>query len=156
MSACFMSPLLPDSIFSVCSNVFRGPPPSTFWNCRWNYYTISLARCCTFRACMTQLPRDIVVVGASAGGVQALQRLVADLPNDFPAAVFVVLHIWPGSPSLLPEILSRAGQLQVVEAENGAPIKRGTVFVAPTDMHLMLEQDRMVVVRGPRENRARP
>ena len=101
-------------------------------------------------------PRDIVVVGASAGGVQALQRLVGTLPPDFPAAVFVVLHIWPGSQSFLPEILSRAGHLKVVEATDGAPITPGTIVAAPNDMHLMLEGDRIVVVRGPRENRARP
>jgi two-component system, chemotaxis family, protein-glutamate methylesterase/glutaminase len=105
---------------------------------------------------MTQHHRDIVVVGASAGGVQALQRLVADLPGDFPASVFVVLHIWPGSHSFLPAILSRAGQLPVVEAADGAEIKAAEIVVAPTDMHLMLERDRMIVVRGPRENRARP
>src|SRR5687767_3227366 len=58
---------------------------------------------------MTSNHRDIVVIGASAGGVQALQRLVAALPGDFPASIFVVLHIWPGSHSYLPAILGRAG-----------------------------------------------
>jgi two-component system chemotaxis response regulator CheB len=105
---------------------------------------------------MTQHQRDIVVVGASAGGVQALQRLVSGLPPDFPAAVLVVLHIWPGSQSLLPAILARAGGLPAIEALDGAPIKRGTIFVAPVDMHLMVENERLAVVRGPRENRTRP
>jgi two-component system chemotaxis response regulator CheB len=105
---------------------------------------------------MTHQHRDIVVVGASAGGVQALQRIVSNLPDNFSASVYVVLHIWPGSQSFLPEILTRAGQLNVVEAQHGARIEKGKVVVAPTDMHLMLEHDRVVVVRGPRENRARP
>jgi two-component system, chemotaxis family, protein-glutamate methylesterase/glutaminase len=105
---------------------------------------------------MTQHNRDIIVVGASAGGVQALQRLVAALPGNLSAAIFVVLHVWPGSQSYLPAILSRAGPLPVSEAVNGAPIERGTITVAAADMHLMVENERVIVVRGPRENRARP
>lgn len=105
---------------------------------------------------MTPTRRDIVVIGASAGGVQALQRLVGALPGNFPAAVFVVLHIWPGSQSMLPAILSRSGPLPVTEALDGAPIVPGTIVSAPSDLHLMLKHDGIVVVRGPRENRARP
>ena len=98
----------------------------------------------------------MIVIGASARGVQALQRLVSALPSDLPAAVFVVLHIWPGTQSYLPAILGRAGPLPVKEAVDGAPIQPGVILTAPSDMHLMLEKDRVVVVRGPRENRARP
>jgi two-component system, chemotaxis family, protein-glutamate methylesterase/glutaminase len=105
---------------------------------------------------MPQQNRDIIVMGASAGGVQALQRLVSALPADLPAAIFIVLHIWPGTKSYLPAILQRAGQLRVLEGRDGAPIEPGTITVAPPDMHLMLERDHTVVVRGPRENRARP
>ena len=105
---------------------------------------------------MTEHHRDIVVIGASAGGVQALQRLVAALPGDLPAAIFVVLHIWPGSESLLPAILARAGTLPVVDAMDGARIQPGTLMVAPSDMHLMVGYDHVMVNRGPRENRARP
>ena len=105
---------------------------------------------------MTQHHRDIVVIGASAGGVNALQRLVGALPSNFPAAVFVVLHMWPDSESYLPAILGRAGQLPVSEAVHGTQITSGSIVVAPVDMHLMLENGRVVVVRGPRENRARP
>jgi two-component system chemotaxis response regulator CheB len=100
--------------------------------------------------------RDIVVVGASAGGVQALQRLVSALPADFPAAICVVLHIWPSADSHLPAILSRAGSLPAAEAVDGEPVTPAKIFIAPSDMHLMLERDRVVVVRGPRENRTRP
>lgn len=100
--------------------------------------------------------RDIVVIGASAGGVPALQRLVKLLPADFPAAVFVVLHIWPNSPSSLPEILARAGNLPAVQAEHGDVIVPGRIYVAPPDHHLMVEADRLFVTQGPRENRFRP
>jgi two-component system chemotaxis response regulator CheB len=105
---------------------------------------------------MAHFNRDIVVIGASAGGVQALQRLTAALPADFPAAVFVVLHTWPGSKSFLSEILVRCGPLPVEEAQDQAPITRRKIHVAPPDFHLMLEDNRMIVVRGPQENRTRP
>jgi two-component system, chemotaxis family, protein-glutamate methylesterase/glutaminase len=106
--------------------------------------------------CMPRSGRDIIVVGASAGGVQALQQLAAGLPGDLPAAVFVVLHTWPGSESLLPSILGRSGPLPVVEARHDAPIERGKIYVAPTDRHLLLEPEKISVLLGPRENRARP
>ena len=105
---------------------------------------------------MPLVGRDIIVIGASAGGVQALQRLVAALPADLSAAVFIVLHLWPGGESFLSEILQRAGPLPVSTAKDDAPIERGKVFVAPVDFHLFVERGRMLVRRGPRENRARP
>src|SRR5207244_2946015 len=95
-------------------------------------------------------------IGASAGGVQALQRLVSALPMDFPAATFVVVHLMPESESFLPAILTRAGQLPVEQARDQAPIHPATIYVAPPDLHLLLEKDRMLVVHGPRENRTRP
>ena len=80
--------------------------------------------------------RDTIVIGASAGGVQALSKLVADLPADLPAAVFIVLHVAPDPPSLLPHILARDSQLQVAHAVDGEEIKRGRIYVAPSDQHL--------------------
>jgi two-component system chemotaxis response regulator CheB len=100
--------------------------------------------------------RDIIVVGASAGGVQALQQLVSKLPSSLPASLFVVLHIWPASQSHLADILSRAGPLPAEHATNEAPIRRGRVYVAPSDFHLLIEEGRMLVLRGPKENRFRP
>ena len=100
--------------------------------------------------------RDIVVIGASAGGVPALKKLAAALPRDFPAAMFVVLHIPPEPRSILPEILSRAGPLPAVHALDGAAFSRGRIYVAPPDRHLLLETNRLRVVFGPRENRVRP
>jgi two-component system chemotaxis response regulator CheB len=82
--------------------------------------------------------------------------MVSELPADIPAAVFVVLHIPPEGTSVLPGILSRAGPLSAVHAVDGDPIRPGTITVAPADNHLILERDRIRVVRGPRENGHRP
>jgi len=100
--------------------------------------------------------RDIVVVGASAGGVEALVQLVRDLPPDFPASVFVVLHVQPDAPSALPSILQRVGCLPASHPTNGESIRRGHIYCAPPDRHLILRRGRMEVTRGPRENRFRP
>jgi two-component system, chemotaxis family, protein-glutamate methylesterase/glutaminase len=89
---------------------------------------------------------DIIVVGASAGGVEALTKLVRDFPRDFPAAVFVVLHIPAEAPSLLPEILQHAGVLPASHAVDGAKIERGRIYIAPPDHHLLLEQGNVRVV----------
>lgn len=99
---------------------------------------------------------DIIVVGASAGGVEALTALVRDLPSDLAAAVFIVLHIPAQSPSLLPSILSRAGPLVAVHPKDDTRIEHGRIYVAPPDHHLLIEDGRMRVMRGPKENRHRP
>lgn len=100
--------------------------------------------------------RDTIVIGASAGGVKALSRLVAGLPSDLPAAVFIVLHIPANSPSLLPDILSREAELTVGHAVDRETIERGRVYVAPPDRHLLIEQDQVRLVQGPKETRHRP
>jgi two-component system chemotaxis response regulator CheB len=100
--------------------------------------------------------RDILVIGASAGGVEALLRLVEQFPPDLPAAVFVVLHIPAEYPSKLPEILSYKSHMPVIHPENAAEIKRGTIYVAPTDRHLVLRGNQIFVTRGPTENNFRP
>ena len=98
----------------------------------------------------------LVVVGASAGGVEALKTFVAGLPPDLPAAVGIVLHLSPDSRSRLPEILSRAGRLPTAFALDGEPVRAGHIYIAVPDSHLVARQGRWAVVRGPRENRARP
>ncbi|MEA2779919.1 MAG: two-component system, chemotaxis family, protein-glutamate methylesterase/glutaminase [Rhodospirillaceae bacterium] len=98
--------------------------------------------------------RDIIVIGASAGGLQALQHLMKDLPADLPAAVFVVMHI--GTSTHLAGILDRAGGLPVSQAKSGDPIETGHVYVAAPDMHLLLHDGHLLLRRGPRENLARP
>ena len=100
--------------------------------------------------------RDIVVIGASSGGVRALRELVAGFPPELPASLFVVLHVSPEGPSFLPDILSAAGPLPAAHAENGDAIDTGRIYVAPPDMHLLLEHGRVRVVHGPKENRHRP
>ncbi|MEI9921066.1 MAG: chemotaxis protein CheB [Bacteroidota bacterium] len=100
--------------------------------------------------------RDIVVVGASAGGVTALIDLVKSLPADFSASMFVVLHIPPASPSNLPTILSDACLLKVVHPKDGDHIKPGQIYVAAPDHHMLLEGTRILMKKGPEENRFRP
>jgi two-component system chemotaxis response regulator CheB len=102
------------------------------------------------------LRRDVVAIGASAGGVEALGRLVAQLPADLPAAVFVVLHVPPTGTSVLPRILARAGPLPAGHAVDGSRPEHGRIYVAPPDCHLLLEAELIRVVRGPRENGHRP
>jgi two-component system, chemotaxis family, protein-glutamate methylesterase/glutaminase len=99
---------------------------------------------------------DVVVIGASAGGVGFLQRVVQRLPPGLGAAVFVALHLPDGVRSMLPAILNRAGSLPVAHAENGATIRRGHIYVAPPGFHLTLEAGRMRVTRGAREHGLRP
>lgn len=98
--------------------------------------------------------RCIITVGASAGGVEALKHLVAGLPENLPAAVFIVLHV--GASSHLTAILAQAARIPVADAASGAQIKMGNVYVAPPGAHLLLHDDHMLLRRGPRENLARP
>ncbi|HEX5435371.1 MAG TPA: chemotaxis protein CheB [Candidatus Angelobacter sp.] len=100
--------------------------------------------------------RNIVVIGCSVGGVEALQTIVAGLPQDFPAAIFIVLHLAPQSHSVLPDILNRAGPLPAKHPVQGEQILRGHIYVAPPDHHLMIEDNHVVLSRGPKENRHRP
>ncbi len=105
----------------------------------------------------SQMPgRDIIVVGASAGGVEALGQLVRGLPGDLPAAVFVVLHIPPHGTSVLPNILRRAGRLPADHARDGEPIVPGRLYVAPPDYHMLIKPGHVHLARGPSENSHRP
>ncbi len=92
----------------------------------------------------------MIVIVASAGGVEAVKNLVAALPEDLPAAVVVALHLTPAAPSLLPEILERRTRLQVVPASDGLVPTAGTVIVARPDYHLVVEDGRIRLGRGRR------
>jgi two-component system chemotaxis response regulator CheB len=100
--------------------------------------------------------RDIIVLGASAGGVETLCRLVEGLPANLPAALFVVCHFPAHRTSQLPTILSRHGPLPAGHARNGEPIRPGRIYVACPDYHMVLDRDRVYLDHGPRENRHRP
>jgi len=99
---------------------------------------------------------DIIVIGASSGGVEVLTRLVRTLPENLPAAIFVVLHVRPDAPSLLPTILNRAGLLPAAHAVDAEPIRTGRIYVAPPGMQMYVQRRRVAVERGPRENMHRP
>ncbi|HWF68274.1 MAG TPA: chemotaxis protein CheB [Mycobacterium sp.] len=101
-------------------------------------------------------PLNVVAVGASAGGVDALTHFVAGLPGDLPYAVLVVLHVPAGAPSVLADILDRNGPLPAAPAVDGAPLEPGTIRVAVPNRHLLVYDDRIALSEGPTENGHRP
>src|SRR5262245_505258 len=98
--------------------------------------------------------RNIIVVGTSAGGVEALCELNKHLPQDLDATIFVVMHV--GAESKLAEILTNCGRLPAKAAEHNKPYKPGCVYVAPPQHHLVIKNGKTVLSRGPRENGHRP
>ena len=100
--------------------------------------------------------KHLVVIGASAGGIEALRAIVAQLPEDFPAPICIVLHTSPQSPGVLDAILNRSGRLLATNAVNGERLQPGHIYVAPPDRHLVIEPGIVRVTKGPRENRFRP
>ncbi len=101
--------------------------------------------------------RDIVVIGASAGGIGPILQTVSAFPPDLGAAVFVIIHEPPSHDSKLPEILSRAGPIPAEESVSGTPIEPGRIYVAAPDYHVILNGDGLIQLwHGPREDRHRP
>jgi two-component system chemotaxis response regulator CheB len=100
--------------------------------------------------------RDVVVVGASAGGIEALREMIAGLPEGFDGALFVVLHLGPGGGQMLPGILQRAGALPMKTAVDGEAIRGGQGYVCTADHHLLVGNGHVHVRRGPKENGHRP
>lgn len=100
---------------------------------------------------------DAIVIGASAGGVEALMSLARELPAGLPAAVFIAMHLSPASPALLSGMIDRAGPLSASYATDGEVARPGRIYIAPADQHLFVEPGgRMRVWRGPKENGFRP
>ena len=97
----------------------------------------------------------IVVVGASHGGLEAMEKLFADLPAEIPAAILCVLHVGP-YPSQLPSILNRYSRLPAHHAEHGESIRAGEIYIAPPDHHLLVRRRHVALSRGPRVNWSRP
>ena len=100
--------------------------------------------------------RNIIVIGASAGGFEALKKLVGGLPKDLAAAVFVVWHLSANAHGVLPSVLEKAGSLPAAHGVDGEEIMPGRIYVAPPDHHLLIEENRVRVTTGPKENRFRP
>lgn len=100
--------------------------------------------------------RDIIVIGSSAGGVVALERLCASLPADLPAAVFIAQHISPSARSVLPQLLDRAGPLHATVPADGQTIEPGHIYIGAPDHHILLRPGKILMRRGPYENRTRP
>jgi len=99
---------------------------------------------------------DIIVIGASAGGIEALEGVFSGLPHDLPAAIFITQHL-PADPSaILPRLLDHYGLLPVAYAQDGEAIRSGKVYLAPPDYHLILEPGFVRLSHGPRENLQRP
>ena len=100
--------------------------------------------------------RDIIVIGASSGGLETLLAIVPELPLDLAASIFLVLHVSSRGTSKLPDILKRAGSLPAAHARDGDVIQSGHIYVAPPDFHLLLRPGSMRVLPGPKENNHRP
>jgi two-component system chemotaxis response regulator CheB len=100
--------------------------------------------------------RNIIVMGASAGGMEAIKNVIAGLPADLDAAIFIVWHISPETTGILPNVLNKLTGLKATNAKDLDEIKMRHIYVAPPDRHLLLEHDHIRVTRGPKENRFRP
>lgn len=106
---------------------------------------------------MSGMNHDVIVIGASAGGLAPLLELAEHLPAELPASLFVVLHSAPDSPSRLPELLNARGSLPARHPMHDERMELGKIYVAPPDNHLLLRPGGLMeVVRGPRENGHRP
>jgi len=100
--------------------------------------------------------RDIVFIGGSAGGIPAVQQVMAGLPAKLSARLFIVIHSSPDSPGILPQMLNNAGALPAAYAEHRQRFECGQAYVAPPDRHLLLDDGVMHVTRGRREIAFRP
>jgi two-component system, chemotaxis family, protein-glutamate methylesterase/glutaminase len=100
--------------------------------------------------------KDIIVIGASAGGIEPIRTILHELPADFAGSVFIVVHTSPDSPGVLHSIFDNSGPLPAEAARNGDRIAPGRVYVAPPDRHLIIEPGKVCLSLGPKENRFRP
>jgi two-component system chemotaxis response regulator CheB len=100
--------------------------------------------------------RDLIVIGASAGGIEALQQLLRQLPAKLKASVLIVVHTSNHPASVLPNIMQRAARLPAIHPADGTPIEKERVYIAPPDYHMIVEGNLLRVIQGPRENLHRP
>ncbi len=100
--------------------------------------------------------RDIIVIGGSAGATVPLRQILGNLPSELPAAILIVLHIPSRGIGMLSTVVASAGLLPVRQAEDGMTIERGHIYIGAPDHHMLVEGDRILLGRGPRENMVRP
>src|SRR5690242_20131090 len=100
--------------------------------------------------------QNIIVIGGSAGAVEATREIVSRLPADLLAAVFIVIHLNADTPIVLPSMFKSVSRLPIGTPTDGQAIEPGKIHIAPPDFHLSVELGRIRVWRGPRENRQRP
>lgn len=100
--------------------------------------------------------RNIVVIGASAGGFEALKKIIKELPHDLDASIFIVWHMSPDVRGILPNVFNKLNTIYAAHAQDGEPILRNRIYIAPPDHHLLIEDEHISVTRGPKENRFRP
>lgn len=100
--------------------------------------------------------RNIIVIGASAGGFEALKTIVQSLPPNLDASIFIVWHMGPDVRGILPDVLNKLNTIRAANARDNEPIETNHIYVAPPDHHLLIEEGRLRVTRGPKENRFRP
>src|SRR5215467_107354 len=98
----------------------------------------------------------IIVIGASTGGFEAIKRIIADLPSDFNASIFIVWHMSPDVLGILPEVLNRRNDIYAAHAYDNEEIKPNRIYVARADHHLVINPGKVRVTHGPKENRFRP
>ena len=110
----------------------------------------------TEKSALSSGARDVVVIGASSGGVEAVSTLLSQLPPTIPAALFVVLHVGRGYSGDLAGTIGRRCPLTVRFAVDGEPIENGHVYVAPGDVNMLVERGRLVIQASPRESHHRP
>src|SRR5262249_27438159 len=103
-----------------------------------------------------RIRRNVITIGASAGGVEGLSYLFSLLPRDDPSAIATVLHRSPVVETRLPAVLGRRARLRVIEQADGEPFELGSIYAATRDQHLMLEDGVVRLNRGPKEHRTRP
>lgn len=102
------------------------------------------------------MTRDVIVIGASSGGIDALRTIASQLPADLPAAICVVIHVAPESPGSLHELFTRSSKVPTSTASDGESLKPGHIYFAPPDHHLLIGPGTLRLTRGPKENRFRP
>lgn len=106
---------------------------------------------------MQELGHDIIVIGTSAGGMEAICALIKELPDNLPAAIFIIQHLSQDSSSdYLVKRMAKQTSLKVKVAEHDEVFQKGVIYMVPADRHMLLTSKRILVVKGPRENQFRP